>query len=176
MRHRRSAPSTALAVTLALILAGTAHAATTRVARTAAPVVCTANVVHPLGVRVVALDPIVRGADLRLQVTTTSRIPVDRATVRVVSAGGALLQSPTSVLLGDLAPGRASAGTFTVRMPAGGNRFYVQFEVTGQGPNGPLTRGACYNLLPDGPLETGRLVTTPQGARVLEVAARRIQP
>lgn len=176
MHHRRHATSSALAVVLALAIAGSVHAATTRVARTAEPASCTANVVHPIGVRVVALDPIVRGADLRLQVTTTSRVPVDQASVRLVSGGGALRQSATSVLLGDLAPNRAAAGTFTVRMPASGNRFYVQFEVSGQGPNGRLTRGACYNLLPDGPLQSGRLVVTPQGARVFEVAARRIQP
>jgi hypothetical protein len=174
MLHRRHATSSALAVALALAIAGPVHATTPRVARSADPAQCTANVVHPISVRVVALDPIVRGADLRLQVTSSARVPVEKASARLVSAGGALLQSPASVALGSLVPGRTATRVFTVRMPSTGSRFYVQFEVAGQGPNGTLTRGACYNLLPDGPLETGRLVVTPQGQRVLEVAARRI--
>jgi hypothetical protein len=62
---------------------------------------------------------------------------------------------------------------FTVAIPSSGGRQYVQFQVTGLGPQGRLTRGACYNALPDGPAQVGRPVVTPQGARVIEFAARR---
>lgn len=135
---------------------------------------CTANVVHPLSVHVTALDAVAHGAPLRLRVTATSHVGIDNAVARLVSAGGATAQSAAVVSLGTLLPGRAATSVFTLALPATGNRTYVQFQVTGQGPNGPLTRGACYNALPDGPLETGRVVTTPQGGRVYEVAARRI--
>ena len=88
--------------------------------------------------------------------------------------GGVTRRSPARLSLGNLASGRPASGVFTVAVPQSGNRFYVQFQVQGEGASGQLTRGACFNILPDGPLETGRIVDTPTGARVLEVAARRI--
>ena len=135
---------------------------------------CTANAVHPISARVTALDPIARGAVVRLRVAATSAIAIDRAEVRMTSTGGAENRGPVNVALGELLPGRLAQGVFTVAIPASGGRQYVQFQVTGQGPHGRLTRGACYNLLPDGPVESGRLVVTPQGARVVEFAAKRI--
>src|SRR5689334_10727167 len=109
MRPRRLARSTLLAVALALPIAGTALAAPGPVRRGGADAAqCTANVVHPVSVRVVALDPIVRGTDLRLQVTSSARVPVEKASARLVSTGGVLLQSPASVALGSLVPGRTA--------------------------------------------------------------------
>jgi hypothetical protein len=129
---------------------------------------------HPVQVHVVALDPIQRGASVRLQVTASSARGLGRAEIRMLSDGGARRLGATRVSLGTLAPGGRASGLFTVQVPQSGNRFYVQFQVTGDGPQGMLTRGACFNILPDGPLETGRVVTTSEGRRVIEVAARRI--
>src|SRR5262245_32763431 len=138
------------------------------------PVLCTASVMHPIQVRVTALDPIRRGSELRLQVTAIAAREVGRAQIRMLSDGGATRRSPALVSLGNLAAGRQASGVFTVAVPQSGARFYVQFQVQGEGARGTLTRGACFNILPDGPLETGRIVDTPEGTRVLEVAARRI--
>ena len=141
-----------------------------------APALCTASVFHPLSVRVTALDPVARGAVVRLRVIASSAIPLDRVEIRLVSTGGALLRGAPSVALESLAPGRSGQGVFAVGIPSSGGRQYLQFQVTGQGSQGRVTRGACYNLLPDGPAETGRFVVTPQGQRVMEFAARRIDP
>ena len=135
---------------------------------------CTANVVHPIQVHVTALDPIRHGANVRLQVTASAVRGLGRAEIHMLSDGGARRLGTDRVALGTLAAGRQASGIFTVSVPPSGSRFYVQFQVIAEGPTGPLTRGACYNLLPDGPLETGRVVVTPGGRRVMEVAARRI--
>lgn len=135
---------------------------------------CTASTVHPIGARVTALDPVSRGAIVRLLVSATSLVALDAVQVRLVMSGAAANRGPSRLMLGALAPGQRGEAIFTMAMPATGGRQYVQFEISGDGPNGRLTRGACFNLLPDGPAETGRLVVTPQGARRLEVAATRI--
>src|SRR5207248_1582557 len=111
---------------------------------------------------------------VRFEVAASSRVGVERAVTRLVSTGGAALQGPSAIELGSLAPGRIATSVFALSVPASGNRFYVQFQVSGLGPQGTLTRGACYNMLPDGPLQAARLVVTPSGQRVTEVAARRI--
>lgn len=161
-----------IAATLtAWISAGTAGTSTSAGAQ---PALCGANVMHPLGVRVTALDPIQRGAELRLQVTAVAGRELGQVQIRMLSDGGATRRSPALVSLGNLASGRQASGVFRVAVPQSGTRFYVQFQVQGEGARGQLTRGACFNILPDGPLETGRIVDTPTGARVLEVAARRI--
>jgi len=138
------------------------------------PVLCSASVMHPLRVRVTPLDPIRRGSELRLQVTAVAAREVGHVQVRMLSDGGARRRSPALVSLGNLAAGRQASGLFTVAVPQSGTRFYVQFQVQGEGARGRLTRGACFNILPDGPLETGVVVDTPEGTRVLEVAAGRI--
>ena len=135
---------------------------------------CTASAFHPIRVHVTALDPIGRGAVVRLRLSASSAVGLDQVQARLISAGGAENRGPITISLGALAPGRTSQGTFTVAIPRSGGRRYVEFEVAGQGPQGHLSRGACYNLLPDGPAEAGRIVVTPQGARLMEVAARRI--
>ena len=135
---------------------------------------CTASAFHPIRVHVTALDPIGRGAVVRLRLSASSAVGLDQVQARLISAGGAENRGPITISLGALTPGRTSQGTFTVAIPRSGGRRYVEFEVAGQGPQGHLSRGACYNLLPDGPAEVGRTVVTPQGARLMEVAARRI--
>lgn len=166
-----AATSLALA---ALAAAGAAEPSNSTAERGKSPGLCTANVMHPIQVHVAALDPIRRGANVRLQVTASSARGLGRAEILMLSDGGARRLGATRVSLGTLAPGGRASGLFTVNVPQSGNRFYVQFQVKGDGPQGMLTRGACFNLLPDGPLETGRVVTTPEGGRVIEVAARRI--
>jgi hypothetical protein len=158
----------------ALAAAGAAEPSNSTPERGKSPTLCAANVMHPIQVHVAALDPIQRGANVRLQVTASSARGLGRAEILMLSDGGARRLGATRFSLGTLAPGRRASGIFTVNVPRAGNRFYVQFQVTGDGPQGMLTRGACYNILPDGPLETGRVVTTPEGGRVIEVAARRI--
>ena len=163
---------TVIAATLAAgATAGTASSAKSADAR---PVLCSTNVMHPIRVHVAALDPIQRGSELRLQVTAIAAREVGHVQVRMLSDGGAMRRSPALLSLGNLAAGRQASGVFTVAVPRSGARFYVQFQVQGEGERGQLTRGACFNILPDGPLEAGRIVDTPTGARVLEVAARRI--
>lgn len=170
---------TRLAATAAALLAVAATAATAAPVRKqtehATPgIQCDANVIHPLNLRVIALDPIAHGGIVRLRVIATSRIGIERAVVRMVSAGGTTPMSPALISLGSLAPGRDAVGEFSLALPAQGSHHYIELLVSGQGPKGLLTRGACYNMLPDGRLEASQLVTTPQGVRVLQVAARRI--
>lgn len=135
--------------------------------------VCTANVQHPLEVRVVPLGAVRRGAPLAFEVRVTSRVPIAQAEARLVSAGGAMVRGPGRVVLDRVAPGRPAAARFEVQVPQVGRRFLLQFVVRGEGPAGMVTRGATYNVLPDGPADPGRVVTTSSGARVIEFAARR---
>ena len=130
---------------------------------------------YPIQLRVTALDPIAHGAVVRFAVTATSTIGIESATARLVTAtGGATNNGPTSIALGALRPGVEARSVFSITLPPAGTRQYLEFWVSGQGTRGTMARGACYNVLPDGPLEARRLVTTPQGARLTEVAAGRI--
>jgi len=135
---------------------------------------CTGGVQHPLNVRVTALDPVARGAAVRLVVSASSAVALDQVEVRLTSTGGAANLGAVRSSLGSLDPGQVRQAQFMVSVPANGARALVQFQVVGAGPYGTLTRGGCYNLLPDGPLESGRVVVTPQGKRVYEVRAGRI--
>jgi hypothetical protein len=169
--HLLATTSLALA---ALAAAGAAEPSNSTAEGGKSPALCTANVMHPIQVHVTALDPIQRGANVRLQVTASSARGLGRAEIVMLSDGGARRLGASRVSLGTLAPRRPASGIFTINVPRSGSRFYVQFQVTGDGPQGMLTRGACFNILPDGPLETGRVATTHEGRRVIEVTARRI--
>jgi hypothetical protein len=181
MRQRWSLPSgpwssVLLAVSLAAAPAASAPkpSITSRAERAGA--VCAAAVQHPIDVRVTALDPVRRGAPIRLQVQATSRAALERVSVRLVTSGGALLRGAQVVHLGRLTPGAGRAAEFRVELPAAASRALVQFEVRAEGPFGPLTRGATYSLLPDGPADPGREVVTADGVRVIEYAARKVTP
>ncbi len=137
-------------------------------------VVCTGAIEHPVSVRVEALDPIHRGASVRFRVRSTSITGLARAEARVLSSGDASLVGPRRVALGNLRAGRPTDATFRVVLPASGARTLVQFQVSGEGPNGLLTRGAAFNVLPDGPTEILTAVTTASGERLLNAPARRI--
>jgi hypothetical protein len=140
------------------------------------PALCTGAVRLPIEVRVEPLDPIRRGASLRLRVVTTSERELKRGEVRVLSAGGAELQSAPRVAFSHVRPGGRATSQFTVRVPERGHRFLLQFSVIGDAEGGVIGRGATYNLLPDGPADPGRRVTTPDGRSIIEYAARRIEP
>jgi len=177
MPHRRSSRSAAVLVALVCAsLAAAAESPNSPGAGTHAATVvrCTANTSHPISVRVRVLDPVARNAVVRLNVSAFSAVALEQVEARMLSTGGATNLGPTTIALGDLAAGRTSAGVFTLSIPASGGRQYVQFLIVGRGPQGNLSRGACYNLLPDGPAQVGRLVVTPLGARVLETRAGRI--
>jgi hypothetical protein len=135
---------------------------------------CDTPIQHPLAVKVSALDPVRRGEIIRVRVTTTSRHDLERGEVKLVHAGGASLAGPARVALGRLAAGRAAASDFAVRLPSEGRRFLLQFRVTGEGDSGLDARGATLNLLPDGPADPGRIVTSESGRRIAEYRAGRI--
>ena len=134
---------------------------------------CARAVQHPIEVRVRPLDPIRRGASVRFEVRATAHAAIANAEVRLVSSGGVLVEGASRLPLGRITPRSEAAGTFRVTVPDQGRRFLVQFVVSGEGPAGPLARGAVYNLLPDGPFDPGREVTATGGGRVHEFAATR---
>ena len=134
---------------------------------------CAGAVQHPIEVRVRPLDPIRRGASVRLEVRATARAAIANAEVRLVSPGGVVVDGARRLPLGRLTSRHEATGTFRVTVPDEGRRFLVQFVVSGEGAAGLLSRGAVYNLLPDGPLDPGRQVTATGGARIHEFAATR---
>ena len=158
MRHRKAVPGRFRAVILGLALA----------AFPTAP--ATADILHPVSVTVTALDPIHRGATVRFQVRTSSRVGLGRTEVRLTNAGKAMVSGANRVSLGRLERGKTKEATFRVVLPNTGERTLVQFKVVGEGPNGTLAKGAAYNVLPDGPTE--KLTKTPSGT--LDAPARRI--
>lgn len=135
---------------------------------------CEAAVQHPIQVRVEALDPIRRGATVRLRLTSSSRIGLGNAEVRVVSTGGTALVGRTRAGLGHMTPERAASTEFAVAVPAGGDRFLIEFRVEGEGPAGRIGRGASFNLLPGGPTAPVRIVAGEGGRAIAEYPARRI--
>lgn len=163
MRFTRSAA--AIALTVSLLAPSLARAGRN---------VCDGPIQHPLGVRVVALDPVRRGEPVRLRVETSSRSALTAADVSVANDGGARVLGARHAKLGALAPGRARSADFQVRVPASGRQFLVQFTIHGEGPQGPVSRGAVYNLLPDGPEQARRVVPTAGGEQVAEFAAKAV--
>lgn len=168
-RFRATILGLAIATTLPALAAG--DSATRASAHS---VVCTGNVQHPISVRVEALDPIRRGATVRFLVQSSSQVGLARAETRVVSTGSASLLSPGRVALGRVPASAERQATFRVALPMTGERNLIQFQVQGEGPMGLLTRGASFNVLPDGPTEVPVVATTGSGQKTLQVPARRI--
>jgi len=67
---------------------------------------CTGGVQHPLNVRVTALDPVARGAVVRLVVSASSAVALDQVEVRLTSTGGAANLGSVRSSLGSLDPGQ----------------------------------------------------------------------
>lgn len=165
MIHRALAHAWLALAGLAIAGPQAAHAAT------AAPL--ESAIQHPIAVHVTALDPVRRGATVRVRIAATSQVDLQRAEARLVSTGGAALMGASRARIGRMRPGRPAATEFAVRVPERGHRFLLQFRVTGEGVAGLTSRGATFNLLPDGPADPGREVTI-DGERVMEYRARRI--
>lgn len=155
-------------VPLATALPGVAGSAKT-------PVTCAGAIQHPVEARVVALDPIRRGAVVRFEVTSRANAEFRSPRARVLEGRGVQVVGPARAAL-VARPGNRDeqTATFRVVVPPSGHRALVQFLVEGEGPAGTLTRGAVYNLLPDGPAETLRIATSGSGDALLETPARRI--
>jgi hypothetical protein len=137
--------------------------------------VCTGAVQHPLAIHVDALDPIRRGATVRLRVTTWTARGFERGTVRMTSSGGAAVAGASSAELRAVPAGGQTSSEFRFEVPARGQRFLIQFRVETEGEDGLSARGAAFNLRPDGPSEQGRESTASTGERLYEVGARRIE-
>ncbi len=179
-RGRRGTPA-ALGIATLVLLALPSQAARLGTAprpdRSVRPqATCVAAVQHPLAVRIEPLDPIQRGAAVRLRVTTSSRLGFESGEVRLSSSGGTAVAGASRATLRAVPAGGQAAADFTVVVPRQGHRFLLQFHVQAEGASGSYARGATYNLLPDGPSERARVATTVEGERVLEVTARRIEP
>ena len=180
MPHRHVAPglfrATVLGFALAMVLPTFAagNSDPEAIASSAPNVVCTGAIQHPLSVQVEALDPVRRGATVRFVVHASSRVGLGRAEARLLDRGAAILAGPARVALGRLDARRTKDATFRVVVPNSGARTLLQFQVSGEGPNGLLTRGAAFNILPDGPTETLTTVTTTGGEKLLTAPARRI--
>ena len=141
-----------------------------------APVVCTGAIQHPIEARVVALDPIRRGATVRFEVTAVARGDARAAAARILRGRGVEVVGPErAALVRRNAGGREEhTAEFRVVVPRSGHRALVQFVVEGEGPAGKLTRGVAYNLLPDGPAETLAAARAGSGEALLQAPARRI--
>ncbi len=137
---------------------------------------CAGAIQQPIEAQVLALDPVRRGATVRLRVVATSKPGVGRAEARLVHTGSARAVGATRQALGALDPRTTREATFQVVVPSNGTRALVQFVIEGEGANGRVTRGVAFNLLPDGPTQLGRSATTGDGTRVIEYEARRVEP
>lgn len=167
--------TTVMVIVLAGAPGGAAAGTTARRARPAA-VTCEAAIQHPLTVRVTALDDIRRGQVVRLKLTLTPATAIERGEVRILGSGTAAVRGARRAAVRAVPAGRSSEHEFAVQVPANGERTLVQFMVEAEGARGTLTRGATYQLLPDGPAERPRLTRTATGEAVAEVPARRLVP
>ncbi|MBI5710505.1 MAG: hypothetical protein HZC42_09410 [Candidatus Eisenbacteria bacterium] len=158
-----------LAIVLALCLVEAACAASAAPARSRT----SQDIRHPIGVRITPLDPVARGSTLRLRVEVTAARTLERAEVRLTSAGGTTTSGARRVSLGALRRDETRAAEFALAVPAEGRRFLVQFQIRGAGGDGLLSRGATYNILPEGPADSGRLVQSSTGPAI-EFRARRL--
>ena len=159
----------------ALMAADPAAAADSRAARPRAS--CDGAIRHPIDVQVEALEPIIAGATVRLHLTARAPIvSLTRVTARIERAGGARVVGESNRTLGRVNRGSAQSVEFTVVAPPSGERRLIEFVVAGEGPNGPLRRGAVFNLLPGGGEQPERVLLNAAGERVAEYRGRRIVP
>ncbi len=137
-------------------------------------VICSTPIQHPLDIHAQALGAIERGAPLRVRVTTTAALGLDRGEVQLTSSGGAAAVGASRAALGAVPAGGQAHSEFIVIVPTTGHRILLQFRVRGEGGGRNLTRGATLNLLPDGPAERMTAAATGTCDRLLEVRAGRI--
>jgi hypothetical protein len=120
-----------------------------------ASVTCRGAIRHPIEARVVALDPIRRGAVVRFEVVAEANVDLRQPWARIVPNGGVRVVGPAHAELTPRAGhARERSATFRVVVPTAGHRQLLQFRIEGEGPAGLLTRGVAFNLMPDGPAES----------------------
>jgi hypothetical protein len=168
-----------LVVALAIALGIPAHdspASTPREVQASetATVICEGAIQHPLDVRVTPLDAIAPGANVRMRVTVTSRRAFEGGSVRLVERGAALHGGAERVAFPARAAGVPADAEFSVRLPADATHALLQFQASIEGQEGLASRGATYLMLPDGFAHPGRSITTAEGRRLIDFAARRI--
>jgi hypothetical protein len=129
---------------------------------------------HPVEVRIEALEAPRRGRPLDARVLVSPEIDLSNLRIELLSAGGALPAGATRALLGSVGQGGSARADFSLRLPAAGHRFLLVFAIHADGPQGPISRLATFNVLPDGPADPGRAIVTPGGDTIREYSARRI--
>ena len=137
--------------------------------------VCDGAIQHPLSARITALDPIRRGDLVRFRVDVASNAAFEEVRVRLADSGGAVSLGASTRSLGAMTAGSKGFSDFSVQVPTKAQRTLLQFSVQGEGSSGVLTRGATFNILPDGPADPGRLVSRGDGTTVREYAAKGVR-
>lgn len=133
--------------------------------------VTTCNLRHPIGARLVSLDPTTRGGTVRVALDLAATVALSGAEARILSSGGATILGRQRAELGTLDAGEGRRIEFTLRLPENGRRFVLQVLTTGESATGPMNRLAMLNILPDGPADPGQVVTTPAGETIRQYAS-----
>ncbi len=153
-----------LCAAVLLVVAGGAWAATA----------CRSAIEHPIDARVIPLDPVRRGSVVRFEVVADSRVDLKKTWARVLPEGGVrVVGSAHAEMAARAGRARERSAIFRVIVPPAAHRQLVQFRIEGEGPNGLLTRGVAFNLMPDGPSETLRVARAGNGDAVLETTVER---
>jgi len=134
--------------------------------------ICTADVEAPLRIEVVREDPIRPGRSLGARVEVTTVRDVDGVTVRYRPQPGIGLVSAPTWAPGRMRKGETRVDRLTVTAPSDRRRRTLEVEVEYFVDGVRFTRGAILNVVFEA--EASRIVTTPDGRRIREVAARRI--
>ncbi|NNF06163.1 MAG: hypothetical protein HKN21_05330 [Candidatus Eisenbacteria bacterium] len=168
----------ALATTSLLFSVGFANysaLSTTQVTPETSALICDTDLQHPIQVKVTPQNEIRNGQRLDLNVDVATSTALRNVTVKLTRSHGArLLDSVAAKSLGTLSEKSTGSSLFSVALPNQGDRFFLEFEIQGEGPTGMVTRGATYNILPNGPADPGTPVAHPSGETVLEYSAKRI--
>ncbi len=132
---------------------------------------CREDVSPPLEARAVVLDPLAPGARVRVRLEVTAHRLIDG--VRIEVPGGAVRARVPEPALGLLRRGETRSQILILILPHDRLRRTVDLRVSGDVDGLPVTRGATVNL--DFDPEPSRLVTAPDGRRIREVPATRIE-
>jgi hypothetical protein len=134
--------------------------------------ICTADVEAPLRIDVVREDPVRPGRSLGARVEVTTARDVDGVTVRYRPQPGIGLVSAPTWAPGRMRKGETRVGRLQVTAPPDRHRRTLEVEVEYFVDGIRFTGGAILNLVFEE--EASRTVTTSDGRRIREVAARRI--
>jgi len=134
--------------------------------------ICTSDLEGPLRVQVEREDAVRPGLPVRARVLLTAARSVDQVEVRYLPQPGVGMSSKGAWNPGRLRAGEARSDRLTVTAPSDRTRRTVEVQVQYSVDGIRYTQGAVLNLVFEE--EASRTVTTPDGRRVHEVAARRI--